>query len=330
MLIEGNRPPWKVKQLAAGGNHTVMLCDDMKVRVTGNNEDGRCGLKSIKRLTHPTDMPLPLDERTGQAIEIKQVAAGWSSTFLLTKDGEAYVCGSGQGGELGLGLGVPNSASLQKIPPFAPHGSEIVFLVSGMAHTIAILSTGEVYGWGNGRKGQLGEPSQGVWEPRKIEDVGLYATQAVCTKDFTIVVDDPSIRDLAVLGQSNNDRFGIKTSAPASISGWKSIAASWGSVYVLNVAGDFVAWGRDDRGQLPPQDLPKIEAVAAGSEHCLALANDGKLLAWGWGEHGNCGSPTDENGDVKGRWNEIEVPGRVSKIFAGCATSFIETEEQDG
>ena len=92
-------------------------------------------------------------------------------------------------------------------------------------------------------------------------------------------------------------------------------------------SGVIVSFGRNDHGQLPPFGLPPIEAMSAGSEHCLALTKTGKVLAWGWGEHGNCGKHTDSDGDVKGRWNEIELPHsqKVTAVYAGCATSFILT-----
>jgi protein ATS1 len=101
------------------------------------------------------------------------------------------------------------------------------------------------------------------------------------------------------------------------------------------------SWGRDDHGQLAPAGLPAVRAIAAGSEHALALTRDSKrrLLAWGWGEHGNCGEAIDARGDVKGRWNEIPLPGRRSSgnsssggvnadvgavvIGAGCASSWV-------
>ncbi|TKA70058.1 hypothetical protein B0A55_06243 [Friedmanniomyces simplex] len=120
---------------------------------------------------------------------------------------------------------------------------------------------------------------------------------------------------------------------PLVVPGWKDVAASWGSIYVLKDDGELLGFGRDDHGQLPPPGLPPVQAIAAGSEHCIALTKAGKVLAWGWGEHGNCGEPTDARGDVKGHWNEIDMPGSVRAVFAGCATSFVVAaaqHEQDG
>lgn len=326
-LIGDKESHGQIKQLAAGGNHTVILLDDGTTQATGNNEDGRCGIDRVQQLIRFTNVQSPLGP-DGQPLIIEQVAASWSTTTILCDSGNLYVCGTGNSGELGLGVGVEHAPTWRMVPAFPPQGTSIAQIAASMAHTVAVLSNGDVYGWGKGRKGQLGQPANDVWSPRRITSVDFTATRCVCGRDFTFIVGEPPTGHYAVLGAGGNDRFGIKTNAPANLSGWINVAASWCSLYALEVSGRAVAWGRNDHGQLPPHDLPDISALAAGSEHCLALTSTGKVLAWGWGEHGNCGSPTNEKGDVKGRWNEIEVSGRVSKIFAGCATSFILTDEQ--
>jgi protein ATS1 len=143
--------------------------------------------------------------------------------------------------------------------------------------------------------------------------------------------------------------------------GSTAIAASWHGVYVHAVSGlggvqpsisnemlrtgprsdaqadsdsDFaggsiVAWGRNDRGQLPPPDLPTPAKLAVGSEHALALLQDGRVAAFGWGEHGNCGPDTDSQGNVSGTYNVISLPEAVGAdekvvgVGAGCATSWM-------
>jgi protein ATS1 len=172
--------------------------------------------------------------------------------------------------------------------------------------------------------------------------------RACCGRDFTLVVGDAATGgDLALLGADTKWR--VRAAAPPRIPGWTDVAAAWGSVYVLFGSGggdddddaSVRSWGRNDHGQLAPAGLPAVRAIAAGSEHALALTRDAKrrLLAWGWGEHGNCGEAADERGDVKGRWNEIPLPGRRSGgsgsgngssadvgaavIGAGCASSWV-------
>lgn len=94
-----------------------------------------------------------------------------------------------------------------------------------------------------------------------------------------------------------------------------------------------VAWGRNDRGQLDSSGgatSETFEQIAVGSEHTLALTSPGRVLAWGWGEHGNCGPRVDENGNVSGEGRDI-IPSLIDAstpivgIAAGCATSFMWT-----
>lgn len=306
-----------VQQIACGGNHAVIRSGESQIATAGDNSDGRC-FTAIGKSSTPL---FTASEEYGEAL----VAATWSATFVCA-NGSIYACGSGNAGELGLGQGIELAELPQAIPNFPPHGTGITSIAACMAHVVVTLTNGEVWGWGKGRKGQLGEPAETVWRPRRIENVGLFAVDIVCGKDFTCVFGNPSTGELHFLGPNSNDRFGVKTNAPRVIPGWKQVAASWGTVFVLLDSGEVTGWGRNDHGQCPPSGLPPLESIAAGSEHCLALTTGGKVLAWGWGEHGNCGEPTDAKGDVKNGWNEIVLPLPALSIFAGCATSFVVAE----
>lgn len=319
-----------VAQVAAGGNHTLLLFKNGTVYATGTDEDGRAGnegLTSSHGRHGLLPMVLPPCNINDHPHQIKQVSATWEASFLLSTTGQVLVCGTGLNGELGLGLGTTKIkvSSEMVIPKFPPEGTEVVQLASSMAHTVAVLSSGEVYGWGKGRKGQLGSGNADSWSPQKLEGISFRAVRAVCGKDFTCVVGEPGKGEVVVLGPSKGDRFGVRSTAPIAIPRWKDVAASWGTIYLLFESGEIHAWGRDDHGQLPPANLPAIDAIAAGSEHMIAKTKAGQVLAWGWGEHGNCGKPTDDSGDIKCRWNLLEVPGEVLGLGAGCATSWIIT-----
>lgn len=313
-----------VKQLVSGGNHTIALLKDGSIAAAGDNTDGRCMGSSLKELNTVWTKERSAGPDYGL---VNHVAATWSATFAVGEDA-CYVSGSGTSGELGLGPEVSLSEAIAKIEGLISPSDQIVKVASSMGHVVVVLASGDVWGWGRGRQGQLGAPAEIVSRPRKIDNVPFKVIDAVCGKDFTCLFGDRSIGDFMILGLARSDRFGVKKDAPDSVPGWKQVAASWGSIYVLMDSGKLLAWGRSDHGQLPPADIPLLEAIAAGSEHCLGLTQDGKVLVWGWGEHGNCGTPTDQNGDVKGRWNEIALSGTASAIFAGCATSFIVTAQR--
>lgn len=295
-----------LQAIAAGGNHSLLFYDSGQLVVIGN----------------------PSGIVPGIIFEgIKLCSATWDASCILNESDELFTFGTGQHGELGRGSEVKQSTigcSAIDLSAIVTADTRIIQLSSGVQHTVAVLSNGEVIGWGNGRKGQLGQPVDIVCKPRKISDVPFKVKKAVCGHGFTFLVGDSEEGQCMIIGQ---DKFGIKTNAPTSVPKWRDIEASWGSMFVVFNEDRLLSWGRNDHGQLTPLNLPKIIQISIGSEHGLALAKDDKLYAWGWGEHGNCGPDTDEFGDAK-EAKEIVLPPSVTKIKGigtGCATSWFWT-----
>lgn len=309
-------------RIAAGGNHTLVLLQSGKVLAAGSNERGQCGL-SRERKASAGFNELCIPSHGHKSSNFKACSATWESSTLVTWDDHVFTFGSGSKGELGHGENITDSAP-RLLSGFPPADTTIIDIASCMGHTVVVLSNGDVYGWGNGRKGQLGEPRTVVWTPRKVDGISFKASRAVCGREFTYIVGPPDTGYHIILGA---DKWKVRSSAPHLVEGWDDIGASWGSIYVLLRDGSLICWGRDDHGQLPPRTLPKLSRIAAGSEHCVALTDSGSFLAWGWGEHGNCGLITAQVGNVNRHWNEIEVEHSscvcVSAIGAGCATSWV-------
>ncbi|KAL2358694.1 regulator of chromosome condensation 1/beta-lactamase-inhibitor protein II [Cryomyces antarcticus] len=310
------KPPESVR-VAAGGNHTIVLSSSGQIHVTGENSNGRCGLDATTAMSDTCFNTGPICN--GQD-SFKFCSATWEASTFVTQDNSVFTCGTGNRGELGQGHNKTMSLVPEAILDFPPPGTEVVDLSACMSHTVAVLSNGDVYGWGDGRKGQIGQPAVQVWTPRKIHTIGFEAVRAVCGRQFTYIVGDLTKGKGVVLG---SDKWSVISAAPKSLPPWKDVGASWGSIFVLLDSGDVLAWGRNDHGQLPPPTLPMIDQMAVGSEHVIVKTTGGKVLAWGWGEHGNCGSRTGDDGDVKDTWNEVPVPDEVVALGAGCATSWV-------
>ncbi|KAH8909836.1 RCC1/BLIP-II [Coniochaeta sp. PMI_546] len=319
-----------ITSVAAGGNHTLLLSDSGELFWAGDSTSGACGRVSAEqKAAEPQFHRVKLTD-SDETFKVGLVAATWEATIITRLDSDGrntavYSFGAGTKGELGLGELIIRTPSPSQIAGFPPEGTEVVDLAACMSHVVAVLSNGDVYGWGNGRKGQLGAPEAVVSSPRKIIGVDFKVARAVCGKDFTVLVGGPDDPRVLFLG---SDKWGIKASLPATAEDWRDVRASWGNVYALKSDGVLESWGRDDHGQMTPPGLPRISRIAVGSEHVLALDEEGNVLTWGWGEHGNCGPKVDD-GDVKGRWNVIAYAKylppdcRVTSIGAGCATSWI-------
>lgn len=322
-----------ISRIAAGGNHTLVLLQSGELYWSGDPKPGACGLtSSVSNPSQSIFRPVELvaEGRGLPEGTVTDVAATWEASVIVRREGgktAVYTLGSGPKGELGLGalpVEILRTPSATRIPDFPPEGTNVVGLSACMSHVVAVLDNGDVYGWGNGRKGQLGEPTEVVQAPRKISPVNFPVKKAVTGKEFTCLVSASETGEILVLG---SDKWSIKSSAPQSAKGWKDVGASWGNGYVLFDDGRLTSWGRDDHGQMVPPNLPKVSKLAVGSEHVVCLSEEGEVLSWGWAEHGNCGPTTDV--DVKGRWNVVAsakfMPEglQITGVGAGCATSWV-------
>lgn len=314
----------EVAQITAGGNHTIILTKSRKAYWAGDPSTGACGVvgKPIEEVSKFRKVILPVSPQPQGPIS--KVACTWDSSVFVLEDEnynatKLYACG-------------PVATDSGLVADFPPPGTEVVCISAGFRHLVAVLDNGDVYGWGNGRKGQLGDvsdvadPNGIISRPRRISGISFKVAKAVCCQYTTCLIGEPGDGRILALGA---DKWGLKSTAPTEVPSWSMISAGWGCIYILKRDGTLVAWGRDDHGQLPPPGLPEIECIVAGSEHILALTRNSEVVSWGWGEHGNCGPQTEKFGDVKGRWNvlaslkHLSEGSRFTAIGAGCATSWI-------
>lgn len=327
--------PGTITSVAAGGNHTLLLCGDGLIYWAGDPSNGACGsvVPSYGQPSQPhfTELKIGRPEDTIKSSgPVRKISATWSaSVFAMPdkhgKNTRVYTCGLGEKGELGQGPFIVRDPHGTELTNFPPAGAEVADIAACMDHVVAVLSNGDVYGWGNGRKGQLGSPHVPVFSPRRIEGIDFPVKRAVCGKDFTCLLGERERGQMQILGL---DKWNIRSKAPPAVPGWKDVGAGWSNIFILMGNGEVVSWGRDNYslGIFPsPQKALKI---AAGSEHALALLESGDVVAWGWGEHGNCG-PVKRGEAAKGQRNTIVssklLPSdtHILAIGAGCATSWI-------
>jgi protein ATS1 len=310
-----------LKTMRGGDNHTLLFTLDGYVLGAGDNR---------KKQLKPDDLDPRLDEF--QFVD-------WNSTFTAAtcessacikpgydfhenfRESHGIIMGSGNWGELGP---EPDAHEYEfTLPGF------VVNFAAGVWHYIAVMLDGSVYGWGKARLGQLGDGLSGkVTIPTKIEGIPFRPWKVICGKDFTYLVGSPIDGEHTFLGK---DKFNIISNMPNHVQGWKDMGATWHAIFVLFNDGTLTAWGKENMWKLLPPNLPPLDKIAVGSDHILAVTNDGKLISWGWGKHGNCGDLSNiehevKNDMVNGFWNEIALPGEIDFIGAGYCTSFVVTK----
>ncbi|PGH16661.1 hypothetical protein AJ79_01533 [Helicocarpus griseus UAMH5409] len=317
-------------RIVAGGNHTLALFKSGAVYAAGSNKNGQCAHDPSRVPSLLQFSRVVIVGEEGRRIDrFNAVSATWEASFFVdAEQGHLYVCGVGAKGELGLGENCVEASSAMRISEFPSAGKEIVSISSCVSHTVVTLSDGEVHGWGISRKGQLGEGNiqkKILWTPQKVEGIPFFACQVACGREFTVIAGHPETGEIAVLG---SNKWDVLSGRPKEIKEYTILAASWHGVYVHKKDGSAISWGRNDRGQLLPPHLPRRAKLAIGSEHVVAILESSKVVAFGWGEHGNCGTNTDPQGNVAGRWNEVPLNiegSTVTGVGAGCATSWVMT-----
>jgi protein ATS1 len=327
-LVPHDLPLYALLGIIGGDNHTLLLTDHGDVYGVGDNRKGQLvpGPEQVSRLGTPRKLKN----------DISFVAATCESSAYISVESSAqskvHIQGSGQWGELGRGDDTTTLTNLDGEPSshFVSIPGTVVGFAAGVWHYVAVLEDGSVYGWGKARLGQLGEKLSGkVTTPTRMEGISFKPKRVVCGKDFTYLVGDSSTGEHIVLGK---DKFNVVSGMPQDITGWKDIGATWHAIFVLFEDGNLVAWGRNAMWELIPPGLPLIDKIAVGSEHVLAVTQEGKLISWGWGKHGNCGNLIGlkekvKNDMVSSFWNEIVLPGEVEFIGAGFCTSFVVTSD---
>ncbi|XP_057522246.1 ultraviolet-B receptor UVR8-like isoform X1 [Amaranthus tricolor] len=130
-----------VRQVAAGGTHSVVLTRDGHVWTWGQPWPPG----DIKQIFVPVRV---------QGLEkVRLIAAGAFHNLALEEDGTLWAWGNNEYGQLGTGDTQPRS---QPIRVQGLSGLTLVDIAAGGWHSTALTNEGEVYGWGRGEHGRLG------------------------------------------------------------------------------------------------------------------------------------------------------------------------------
>ncbi|NRF66051.1 hypothetical protein HLB44_03510 [Aquincola sp. S2] len=260
----GNAPLKHIVAVAVGDDNALALADDGTVFAWGSYT----GINGSTTMKFPVSVSLP-----GKAVAI---AAGWNWSAVLLADGRVTSWGyeSAGAGNTGHGYVISSGAPAYVLDRATAQPLEGVVAVSaGYLHGMALTSSGQVYSWGRNSWGALGlgNDRSNQSAAAKVHSptdewawVGLNAVAA--GGNFSLALD--AAGKVFSWGYAQNGELGDGVNHPR-------VNESGLPAAVVNAAGF---------GQ-----LSDIVAIAGGYEHGLALAADGRLLAWGSGSSGRLG-----------------------------------------
>src|SRR5437773_907927 len=234
------------------------------------------------------------------------VAAGRVHTCMRLPDGTVQCWGRNNFGQLGNGDGSLTSSSV----PVAVRGlTTATRVVTGDAHTCALLGDGTVQCWGVGDSGQRGDGTFNNISTVPGAVVGITGAVAVAARGYhsCALLGDGTVW---CWGRNSDGQLGVTpsgsqcpttpgffcSSTPVRATGITSAAAVIaGGYHTCALFGDGTAqcWGRNDEGQLgdgtttsssTPVRVGGITgavAVSAGILHTCALLANGTVKCWG-------------------------------------------------
>jgi alpha-tubulin suppressor-like RCC1 family protein len=275
---------YRVKAIAAGGFHSLILKEDGSCWTIGYNDHGQLGagdnvwraspvkiLDSVQlmaagdlhSLILKTDGTLwacgdndsgRLGDGTTQwrtspvkvCENVRSMAAGGKHSIILKTDNTLWTCGDNDSGQLGTGdtLRASRSTPVQVL-------SDVKAAAAGGRHSVAIKTDGTVWTCGKGRSGQLGTEV----DSDKISFVKVMSDmQAVSAGDrhTLFLKNDGTLLTSGNnwYGQLGDNSGGRRLSPEIAMTGVRAVAAGTGFSLALKSDGTLWAFGTDSWGQL--------------------------------------------------------------------------------
>jgi alpha-tubulin suppressor-like RCC1 family protein len=287
--------------IAAGGAHSLALKSDGTMLSWGNDNYGQLGDSTI-------DPNNPTPSAVLGASNIVAIAAGGVHSLALKSDGTILSWGRDDLGQLGDGTVDPSNPT----PSAVLGATNIVGIVAGGAHSLALKSDGTMLSWGYNVYGQLGNGTAGGNNPTPSAVLGatnIVGIVAGGVHSLALKSDGTMLS----WGSNSSVQLGDGTAGPnnptpsAVLGATNIVGIAAGSDHSLALKSDgtILSWGYDNYGQLgdgtafPGNPTPSavlgatnIVGIAAGFGHSLALKSDGTMLSWGYDASGQLGDGT--------------------------------------
>ncbi len=303
--------PTKPIGIVTGISLTLMLAKDGEVSAVGKNHHGQLG-RGHSNDNDPDNRVLrPV---AGFGLErITLVAAGYSHCAAVTKGGKVLLWGWNAFGQCGTGTadGSVLAATRCDSGALADADVRVVFVACGLGHTVALTSDGGVIAFGHSRFGQLGTGNNEFRQPvpERLACAALVGVRIVgCAAgaNFTHLVSDDGrifamgVNDNGQLGTGDTTAVNTPTEIDAAHFGGAPVAAvACGAFHTMAITrgeGKLYCWGEGADGATglghmddatTPQPVVgaladvRVVRIAAGYIHSCALAEDGRVFAFG-------------------------------------------------
>ena len=240
-----------------------------------------------------------------------QIAAGDFHTAVILEDGNVKCWGYNYSGQLGIGttnnLGDnPGEMPNNSIYDVSFSSSTPIQIAAGYGHTVVLLDNGTVKCWGYNVAGQLGygntnnignTPFSTSTLPAVDLGTGRTAVQIAAGSEFTaVLLDNGTVK---CWGRNNYGQLGYGDT---------------------NNKGDNSGEMGDSLQAVDLGTGRTTVQIAAGSDHTVALLNDGNVKCWGYNNYGQLGyGDTNNKGDNPG-----EMGDALPTVYLGAGRTVMQ------
>jgi alpha-tubulin suppressor-like RCC1 family protein len=290
----------ELSAVATGALFTCGLKTDGAAYCWGNNQWGELGSGA----TGP-DSYTPLAVTGGH--QFVALVAGIAHACGLKASGEAWCWGDNADAQLGIGA----TSAPKPSPQLVVGGHSFAALTSGTFHTCGRTTAGEVWCWGYGQMGALGNGVQGV-SPTPVKVAAPAGTTFTWISSGNgHVCGLTTAGPLYCWGGNFAGQTGIGTTgSPVLVPTLAASGYSFASVFAggnhtcgLTAAGAAHCWGSNDGAQLgrgfysseevtvgPVQGGLSFVRLALGQSHTCGLTASGAAYCWGQNDVGQIGT----------------------------------------
>ncbi len=318
---------------AGGADHTLMIGSDGNLYAWGYNGYGQLGIGNLTQESTPVKVSMPA------GVIPLSVAAGNDHSLAIGSDGKIYAWGHNSFGQLGNGTTtdshVPIAISL-------PAGVSARAIAAEGFSSMALGSDGNVYTWGDGANGALGNGGTANQNtPVKVSlPAGVTATAIAAERHSAMAIGSNGV--LYAWGVNTDGELGNGTTtqanSPVAVSmpgGVTASAIAGGGAHSLAVGsnGLLYAWGYNAYGQVGngttavqktpvqialPSGVDPV-AVTAGMDSSYTIGSDGTLYAWGYNGDGELGNGGTTNGKTPAPVSLPALSLPATAVFSGSS-----------
>ena len=146
-----------VTQVAAGPDNSLVATSAGQLYAFGSNYYGQLGSTANNSTSSPNPTPT-LVTLPGESGTVTQVAAGQYHSLVATSSGQLYAFGLNLSGQLGnaASSGLPTPNPTPELVTLPGETGTVTEIAAGEDDSLAVTSTGQLYGFGDNDDGELG------------------------------------------------------------------------------------------------------------------------------------------------------------------------------